>query len=92
MGEAETVTLLLQIVVCPAGFRDIGVGDSSRYDSIDNTDYVYQQKVGIEHTTPGAISARPKITRIQLGKAAFSWNPRKISYVLLRDWEPPWKS
>ena len=54
--------------MCPAGFRDIGVGDSSKRDSIDNTDYFHQQKVWIDHTTPGVISTRSKIVQIQTGK------------------------
>ena len=31
-------------VGCPAGFGDIGVGEPSRHDSIDKTDYFYEKQ------------------------------------------------
>ena len=58
-------------VVCPAGFRDIGVGEPSRPDSIDNTHYFYQQKVGIDHTTSRAILTGSKIIKFKISKPGF---------------------
>ena len=66
-GNLLTGEHLFLILGCPAGFGDIGVGEPSRHDSIDNTEYFYQKKVGIDHITSGAILARSKITQTKFG-------------------------